>query len=48
MVKSMAESPLPPSLTLATGYVVPCVEVVVGALLLAGLWVREALTAASC
>ena len=46
MVKSMAETPLPQALTLATGYAIPCVEVVVGALLLAGLWVRGALTGA--
>jgi thiosulfate dehydrogenase [quinone] large subunit len=35
MVKSMAATPLPPALTLATGYVVPCVELVIGLLLLA-------------
>jgi thiosulfate dehydrogenase [quinone] large subunit len=34
MVKSMAATPLPPALTLATGYVVPCVELVIGLLLM--------------
>jgi thiosulfate dehydrogenase [quinone] large subunit len=46
MVKSMAGTPLPPALTLATGYTVPCVEFVIGALLLAGLATRAALTLA--
>ena len=46
MVKSMSTSPLPPSLTLAAGYVIPIVEVVVGTLLLLGLFTRFALTAA--
>jgi thiosulfate dehydrogenase [quinone] large subunit len=44
MVKSMASTPLPPSLALATGYVVPCVELVIGILLLLGLFTRAALT----
>jgi thiosulfate dehydrogenase [quinone] large subunit len=43
MVKSMAAAPLPASLTLATGYVIPCVELVIGALLLLGLFTRFAL-----
>ncbi len=46
MVKSMASTPLPPSLTLATGYVVPCVELFIGTLLLLGLFTRAALTLA--
>jgi len=46
MVKNMASTPLPASLTLATGYVVPCVELVVGVLLLLGLFTRFALTLA--
>ena len=46
MVKSMAASPLPPSLTLATGYVIPWVELLVGILLLLGLFTRFALTIA--
>jgi thiosulfate dehydrogenase [quinone] large subunit len=46
MVKSMATSPLPPSLTLATGYIVPCVELLIGILLLLGLATRFALTVA--
>jgi thiosulfate dehydrogenase [quinone] large subunit len=46
MVKSMAATPLPPALTLATGYVVPCVELVIGLLLLTGLATRAALTLA--
>jgi thiosulfate dehydrogenase [quinone] large subunit len=43
MVKSMATSPLPPSLCLATGYAVPIIEVVVGTLLLLGLLTRFSL-----
>jgi thiosulfate dehydrogenase [quinone] large subunit len=43
MVKSMAGSPLPPGLVLATGYVVPCVELVIGVLLLTGVATRFAL-----
>jgi thiosulfate dehydrogenase [quinone] large subunit len=46
MVKSMATTPLPPSLALATGYVVPCVELLIGTLLLFGLFTRAALTLA--
>ena len=46
MSQGMATSPLPPSLTLAAGYAIPIVEVVVGALLLLGLATRVALTAA--
>jgi thiosulfate dehydrogenase [quinone] large subunit len=46
MVKSMAATPLPPALTLATGYVVPCVELLIGLLLIAGLATRAALTLA--
>jgi thiosulfate dehydrogenase [quinone] large subunit len=45
-VKNMAASPLPQSLTLATGYVVPCVELLIGTLLLLGLATRFALTVA--
>jgi thiosulfate dehydrogenase [quinone] large subunit len=46
MVKSMAATPLPPALTLATGYAIPCVELLIGILLLLGLFTREALTMA--
>ena len=46
MVKSMAATPLPPSLTLASGYVIPCVELLIGTLLLLGLFTRAALTLA--
>jgi thiosulfate dehydrogenase [quinone] large subunit len=46
MVKNMATTPLPPSLALATGYVVPCVELLIGLLLLLGVLVRPALTLA--
>ncbi len=46
MVKNMATTPLPPSLTLATGYVVPCVELLVGILLILGVATRAALTLA--
>ncbi len=46
MVKSMASTPLPPSLTLATGYVIPCVELLIDTLLLLGLVTRAALTTA--
>lgn len=48
MVKSMAATPLPPSLVLVTGYVVPFVELLVGVLLLVGIGVRAALFAALC
>lgn len=44
MVKSMAETSLPP--VLGTGYAVPCAELAVGVLLLAGLGVRFALSLA--
>lgn len=46
MVGDMAKSPLPQSLVLATGYVVPCVELVIGVLLLAGVAARFALISA--
>jgi thiosulfate dehydrogenase (quinone) large subunit len=46
MAKSMAATPLPPSLSLATGYIIPCVELLIGALLLLGLFTRAALTVA--
>jgi thiosulfate dehydrogenase (quinone) large subunit len=40
MVHTMAATPLPSPLTLAMGYVIPCVELVVGTLLLLGAGVR--------
>jgi thiosulfate dehydrogenase [quinone] large subunit len=43
MVKSMATTPLPPSLALASGYIIPCVELFIGMLLLSGLFTRAAL-----
>src|SRR5579875_416938 len=43
MVGDMAKAPLPPSLVLFTGYVVPCVELLIGVLLLLGLATRYAL-----
>ncbi len=46
MVKSMAATPLPSALTLATGYTIPCVELLIGTLLLLGLFTRAALTLA--
>ena len=46
MVKSMASTPLPASLTLASGYAIPCVELLIGTLLLLGLFTRAALTLA--
>jgi thiosulfate dehydrogenase (quinone) large subunit len=46
MVGDMAKSPLPASLVLATGYVVPCVELVIGVLLLTGVATRQALIVA--
>ena len=46
MVKSMAATPLPPSLTLATGYLIPCIELAIGTLLILGLFTRATLTAA--
>ena len=39
MVKNMASTPLPPSLALASGYVIPCVELLIGILLLSSLLV---------
>jgi thiosulfate dehydrogenase [quinone] large subunit len=47
MVKSMATAPLPSALTLATGYAVPPIELLIGILLLTGLVTRYALTLAS-
>jgi len=44
MSQGMSTSPLPPSLTLAAGYAIPIVEVIVGTLLLLGLFTRFALT----
>jgi thiosulfate dehydrogenase [quinone] large subunit len=46
MVGDMAKAPLPAPLVLATGYVVPCVELVIGLLLLTGLATRFALVLA--
>jgi thiosulfate dehydrogenase [quinone] large subunit len=46
MLGDMAKSPLPASLVLATGYVVPCVELVIGVLLLTGVATRQALIVA--
>ena len=46
MVKSMASTPLPASLALASGYTIPCVELLIGTLLLLGLFTRAALTLA--
>ena len=46
MVGDMAKSPLPAPLVLATGYVVPCLELLIGVLLLAGLATRFALVLA--
>ena len=46
MVKSMAGTPLPAGLVLGTGYAVPCAELVIGVLLLAGVGVRFALVLA--
>lgn len=43
MVGDMAKAPLPAGLVLATGYVVPCVELAVGVLLLSGVATRYAL-----
>jgi thiosulfate dehydrogenase [quinone] large subunit len=43
MVGDMAKSPLPAPLILATGYVVPCLELLIGVLLLTGLATRFAL-----
>ncbi len=46
MVKNMATTPLPPALTLATGYAVPCVELAIGVLLVLGVFTHAALTTA--
>lgn len=46
MIKSMAGAPLPAGLVLATGYGVPCVELLIGVLLLLGAGVRYALVLA--
>jgi len=46
MSQGMSTSPLPALLTLAAGYTIPIVEVIVGTLLLLGLFTRFALTAA--
>ena len=46
MVSTMAKTPLLPSAVLATGYVIPCVELLIGTLLLLGLFTRAALTLA--
>jgi thiosulfate dehydrogenase [quinone] large subunit len=43
MVGDMAKSPLPASLILAIGYVVPCVELLIGILLLLGIATRYTL-----
>jgi thiosulfate dehydrogenase [quinone] large subunit len=46
MAKSMSAAPLPSTLTLATGYAIPCAELVIGTLLLLGVATRAALTLA--
>jgi thiosulfate dehydrogenase [quinone] large subunit len=46
MVKSMSSTQLPPSAVLATGYAIPCVELLIGTLLLLGLFTRATLTLA--
>jgi thiosulfate dehydrogenase [quinone] large subunit len=46
MVKSMATTPLPTALTLATGYIIPCVELLIGTFLLLGVFTRATLTSA--
>ena len=47
MVKIHGHHPAPPPpLTLASGYVIPCVELLIGTLLLLGLFTRAALTLA--
>jgi thiosulfate dehydrogenase [quinone] large subunit len=46
MVKSMSAAPLPAGLVLATGYIVPCVELLVGTFLLLGLFTRVTVTIA--
>lgn len=47
MVTDMAKAPLPPALVLVAGYVIPCVEFVVGVLLLAGVAIRVTLVTAA-
>jgi thiosulfate dehydrogenase [quinone] large subunit len=46
MQKSMASAPLSPELVLWIGYVIPVVEIVIGALLLLGVFTRQALVLA--
>ena len=46
MVGDMAKAPLPASLVLVTGYTVPCIELLIGVLLLFGLATRHALVLA--
>jgi thiosulfate dehydrogenase [quinone] large subunit len=46
MVTSMSSTQLLPSAVLATGYAIPCVELLIGTLLLLGLFTRAALTVA--
>jgi len=46
MQKSMASAPLSPDLVLWIGYVIPCVELVIGVLLLTGILTRWALLSA--
>jgi thiosulfate dehydrogenase [quinone] large subunit len=46
MVKSMSSTQLLPSVVLATGYAIPCVELLIGTLLLLGLFTRATLTLA--
>lgn len=46
MQQGMAKAPLAPGLVLATGYVVPCVELTIGVLLLLGVLTRWTLIAA--
>lgn len=43
MQKSMASAPLAPQLVLWTGYVIPIVEIVIGLMLLLGVFTRYAL-----
>jgi len=46
MARSMASTPLPPALTLTSGYLIPCAELLIGTLLLLGLFTRATLTLA--
>jgi thiosulfate dehydrogenase [quinone] large subunit len=46
MVKSMSAAPLPAGLVLATGYTVPCVELLIGIFLLLGVFTRVTVTLA--